>query len=63
MAYGPNSQTPVNTPLMGYSPDQLAKLTPAQRAKLLKRAKGMIPPGAPPAAGPAPGAMVNTILT
>jgi hypothetical protein len=64
---GPKSHAPVNTLMTmgGMSPEQLSQLSPAQRAQLLKRMKGTMPPNgsAPPAASGMPGGGgANTIF-
>lgn len=52
-ASGPRSRAPVNTMLSaGGSPAMLARMTPEERAQLLKRMKGSMPAnGTAPAAG------------
>lgn len=58
---GPRSQAPVNT-LLSASPAQLARMTPEERAQMLKRMKGKMPPNGQAPADP--GALAaNTILT
>lgn len=58
---GPRSQAPVNT-MLSASPSQLARMTPAERAQLLKRMKGKMPSNGqmPPDGG---ALAANTILT
>lgn len=59
---GPRSQAPVNTMLTaGASPTMLARMTPEERAQLLKRMKGAMPANG--TAPPAGGFGANTILT
>lgn len=58
---GPRSLAPVST-LLSASPAQLARMSPEERAQLLKRMKGQMPPNgsAPPAGGAPP---TNTIFS
>lgn len=66
MATQPPRAMSANTPLMGVAPEQMARLSPADRAKLVKqlgkRAKGAMPNGSP-MANPAPPMAPNTILS
>ena len=59
-ARGPRSQAPVST-MFSASPAQLARMTPEERAQLLKRMKGSMPANG--TAPPAGTLSANTILT
>lgn len=62
---GPRGSTPVTTMLTGgLAPAQLAKLTPEERAQLLKRMKGAMPAnGSAPATAPGAGGGATTIFS
>lgn len=62
---GPRGSTPVTTMLTGgLSPEALSRLSPEERAQLLKRMKGAMPAnGSAPANAPAAGGGATTIFS